>query len=192
LRVTRSTGALSGVLIAALAIWAALVPFVGPYFDYSFSPDTPWHVTGDRLLLDVLPGAVALLAAGVMLGARSRRVGVLGGLLAVLAGAWLILGPAASLMWEPRNGPIGGPLGGPPHRMLELAGYFYGLGALIAMLGAITIGRFSARPTLFEEGVIDERTRVESQRALRAASAADVQAKTASRTWTRLPRAVRS
>jgi hypothetical protein len=193
MRIARSTGAVSGGLIVALGIWAALVPFVGPYFDYPFAPNTPWHFTRDRLLLDVLPGVAALLAGALLLRASTRKAGVVGGTLAVLAGAWLVLGPVASLTWEAGRGPIGSPLYGSIHRTLELSGYFYGLGALIATLGAFAIGRFSTRPTLFEEGVIDRGARSRSPvRARAAPAAAGGAAQTMAPSWIRAPRAVSS
>ena len=40
MRISRSTGAASGFLIILLALWAGIVPFVGPYFHYSFGSNT--------------------------------------------------------------------------------------------------------------------------------------------------------
>jgi hypothetical protein len=34
MRTTRSTAAVSGLLIVLLGLWGALIAFVGPYFDY--------------------------------------------------------------------------------------------------------------------------------------------------------------
>ena len=48
-------------------------------------------------------------------------------------------------------GPIGRPLYGSTRQMLELVGYFYGLGALIVALAAFAVGRFASRPALPEE-----------------------------------------
>ena len=39
LRVPRSRGALSGVLLLLLGAWGALIPFIGPYFNYAYTPD---------------------------------------------------------------------------------------------------------------------------------------------------------
>jgi hypothetical protein len=39
LRVRRSRGVLSGLLLVLLGIWGALIPFIGPYFHYAFTPD---------------------------------------------------------------------------------------------------------------------------------------------------------
>jgi uncharacterized membrane protein len=151
MRIARSTGAVSGALIALLGIWGALIPFVGPYFDYSFGINTSWHYTTDRLWLNVLPGVIAVVAGLMLLLARTRAAGVLAGWLGVVAGAWFAIGPAVSLSWEDGLGPIGAPLGDRTRQMLELIGYFYGLGALIVALAAFAIGRFASRPPVTAE-----------------------------------------
>lgn len=143
MRITRSTGAVTGLLIAVLGIWGALIPFVGPYFDYSFGVNATWHYTTDRLWLSILPGAAALLGGLLLLTARTRGAAVLGGWLAVIAGVWFAIGPAVSLTWESGAGPIGPPLYGPTRQMLELIGYFYLLGALIIAFGAFALGRLT-------------------------------------------------
>jgi len=152
MRIARSTGAVSGFLIALLGIWGALIPFVGPYFDYSFGTNSTWHYTTDRLWLNILPGALAVVAGIMLMTASRRHYGALGGWLAVTAGAWFVIGPAVSLTWEsgagPGAGPIGRPLFGSTRQALELVGYFYGLGALIIGLGAFAAGRFVSRPVL--------------------------------------------
>lgn len=148
MRIARSTGAVSGVLIALLGIWGALIPFVGPYFDYSFGINTSWHYSTDRLSLNIIPGFVAMLAGILLLTARTRPAGVFAGWAAVVAGAWFAIGPPVSVSWEHGLGPIGPPLGGSTRQMFELIGYFYGLGALIIALGAFATGRFTSRPAL--------------------------------------------
>jgi hypothetical protein len=171
MRLARSTGVISGLLISLLGLWGALIPFVGPYFDYSFSPNATWHYTTDRLWLSILPGALALLAGMLLLIATTRAVGVFGGWLGVIAGAWFVIGPAVSLTWEHGSGPIGRPLFGSTRQMLELVGYFYGLGALIVALSAFAVGRFASRPQLAEEPIA-------AAASPRAESAADAQPRT--------------
>jgi hypothetical protein len=139
---------ISGLLIALLGLWGALIPFVGPYFDYSFGVNATWHYSTDRLVLSVLPGAAALFGGVLILVAASRMAGVIGGWLAGLAGVWFATGPAFSRIWEHGGGPIGAPLFGRTRQALELIGYFHGLGVLIAVLAAFAIGRFASRPAL--------------------------------------------
>jgi hypothetical protein len=151
MRMARSTGALSGLLIVVLGLWGALVPFVGPYFNYAFGVNSTWHYTSDRLWLCILPGALAVAGGLLLMAAATRPAGVVGGWLALVAGAWFAIGPAVSLTWESGQGPIGRPLFGSTRQMLELLGYFYGLGALIVALAAFAIGRFASRPALAEK-----------------------------------------
>ena len=152
MRIARSTGVVSGLLVVLLGVWGALIPFVGPYFDYSFGSNTTWHYSADRLWLNILPGAVAVLAGLLLLRATTRRAGAFGGWLGLLAGAWFVVGPAVSLTWEHVRGPIGPPLGGDTRQMLELVGYFYGLGAVVIALVAFASGRFVSRPQLVYDG----------------------------------------
>jgi hypothetical protein len=151
MRLARSTGALSGLLIMLLGVWGALIPFVGPYFNYSFGTNATWHYTTDRLWLCILPGAAAFLGGLMLFVASTRSAGLFGGWLAVIAGAWFAIGPAVSLTWESSAGPIGRPLYGTTRQMAELLGYFYGLGALLIALAAFAVGRFASRPRLAEE-----------------------------------------
>ncbi|RDH74010.1 hypothetical protein DVS77_34015 [Mycolicibacterium moriokaense] len=144
LQMPRSRGAASGFLLILLGIWGALIPFVGPYFDFAFSPDRTWVWTSARGWLEVLPGAVTAVGGFLLLSSRNRFTAMLGGWLAVLAGAWFVVGRALA-------GPLGlGDVGNPvattetERVALDLA-YFYGLGALIIFLGAIALGRLSIR-----------------------------------------------
>jgi hypothetical protein len=158
MRIPRSTGTVSGLLILLLGLWAGLIAFVGPYFDYSFGTNATWHYTTDRLWLDILPGALAVLGGMMLIVAGTRLAGIIGGWLSMIAGAWLVVGPAVSLTWEHTSGPIGRPLYGSTRQMLELVGYFYGAGALIVALSAFAIGRFASRPRLAEDAVLAAET----------------------------------
>ena len=94
---------------------------------------------------------VAVIAGLLLLRAATRAAGILAGWLGVIAGAWFVVGPAVSMTWESGTGPIGRPLFGPTRQMLELVGYFYGLGALIVAVAAFSMGRFGPRPRLAEQ-----------------------------------------
>ena len=155
MRLPRSTGAVSGLLIVLLGLWGALIPLVGPYFDFGFSPDKTWHYTSDRLWLTIVPGAVAVIAGLMLIRSATRVRGALAGWLAMLAGAWFAVGPAISLTWEGRGrGPIGAPLGGSWRQAAELLGCFHGLGAVIVALAAIATGRFLSRPRIAEDAAM--------------------------------------
>lgn len=147
-RLARSTGAAGGALVFVLGAWGALAPLVGPYFGYGFGSHATWHYSSQRLWLDLIPGAVAMLAGILMLAASTRRAGLLAGWLGLAAGAWFVVGPAVSLTWHHAASPIGRPLGGDVRAAFELIGCFYGLGALIVALVAFASGRFASRPAL--------------------------------------------
>lgn len=144
LRMPRSRGAASGFLLILLGVWGALIPFVGPYFDFAFTPDQAWTWTTARGWLEVLPGAATVVGGLLLLGSRNRATAMLGGWMTVIAGAWFVVGRALA-------GPLGiGDAGAPVAATetmrvwLELS-YFYGLGALIVFLGALALGRLSVR-----------------------------------------------
>jgi hypothetical protein len=151
MRLPRSTGALSGILVIALGVWGALIPFVGPYFHYAFGSYDKWHFTTNRLWLDILPGVVAVIGGLMLLSGSRRSSGVLGGWLAVAAGAWFAIGPMVSLWWHAVGNPIGAPIGGHIRQSLEWLGYFYALGAAIVGFAAFAMGRFISRPRVAEE-----------------------------------------
>jgi hypothetical protein len=146
MRVARSTGALGGGLIIVLGVWGALIPFIGPYFHYAFGNFDAWHYTANRLWLDIIPGAVAILGGVLLLTSARRETGLFAGWLAIAAGAWFAIGPAVSLLWHSAGNPIGAPMGGHIRRAAEWVGYFYGLGALIVAFAAFAMGRFFSRP----------------------------------------------
>src|SRR4051794_9590556 len=151
MRLPRTTGALAGILIVVLGLWGALIPFVGPYFHYAFGNNDSWHYTSNRLWLDILPGALAVVGGLLLLTASRRSTGVLGGWLAVAAGTWFVIGPSVSLVWHSAGNPIGAPTGGHVRQAFELLGYFYLLGVSIVALAALAMGRFISRPRIAEE-----------------------------------------
>jgi hypothetical protein len=151
MRLPRTTGALAGILIVALGIWGALIPFVGPYFHYAFGNYDAWHYTSNRLWLDIVPGVVAVLGGLLLLSSSRRTSGVLGGWLALAGGTWFAIGPSVSLLWHRAGNPIGPPTGGHVRQAAEWVGYFHGLGVLIAALAAFAMGRFVSRPRVAEE-----------------------------------------
>ena len=149
LTMRRSRGAVNGLLLVLLGVWGAIVPFIGPYFDYDFGVANPWFFTADRLWLNVLPG-IAVAFGGLMLGpSTNRATGGLGAWLALSGGMWYTIGPVIAQLWHAGDTtvPIGEPLGAASMRVLEQLGYFYGLGALIIALAAFTLGRLSLRST---------------------------------------------
>ena len=140
----RSRGAASGVLLILLGVWGALIPFVGPYFDFAFTPDQEWAWTAARGWLEVLPGAATVVGGFLLLSSRNRATAMLGGWLTVFAGAWFVMGRALAGLLD--IGDAGAPVAATETKrvVLDLT-YFYGLGALIIFLGAVALGRLSIR-----------------------------------------------
>jgi hypothetical protein len=172
-RLPRTTGVLSGLLIVVLGAWAGLIPFVGPYFHYGFTPDQAWHYSSNRLWLDILPAGVAVIGGLMMILSTRRPTGALGGWLAIAGGGWLVVGPNVSLLWQSTPG-IGAPLGGAHRQAIEWIGYFYGVGALIVGLAAFAVGRFLSRPHVAERAAAGATERREG----RGAAAADTRSTT--------------
>jgi hypothetical protein len=153
MRLPRTTGAFSGILIVLLGLWGALVPFFGPSFHYAFGGYSTWHYTSQRLWLCIVPGAVAVIGGIMLLRASTRVGGLTAGWVALAAGVWFAVGPSVSLLWHHTIYAIGTPAGGDTRQMLEWVGYFYGLGAAIIGLAAFAMGRFVSRPRIVEEPV---------------------------------------
>ncbi|TLG05369.1 hypothetical protein FEK35_19630 [Nocardia cyriacigeorgica] len=144
LRIPRSRGAVGGLVVLLLGIWGALIPFIGPYFDFAYTPDDPWVWTAARGWLQVLPGVAAIVGGLLMLMSRNRVVASFGGWLSVAAGVWFVIGPVlADLL---RLGDIGEPVATSDLKraLLQLT-FFYGLGALILFFAATSLGRLSVR-----------------------------------------------
>ena len=146
MRIRRTHGIFGGLLVALLGIWGGIIPFVGPYFNYAFTPDKAWTYTTGRLDLEILPGAGALLGGLLMMAARSRHVALFGSLLAIGSGAWFALGNVLAPLWTVA-GPAGGPASsGTVMRVVEQVGFFTGLGIAIVLFAAAVAGRVTAVP----------------------------------------------
>ena len=156
MRIRRTHGIFGGLLVALLGIWGGVIPFVGPYFNYAYTPDKAWTYTSGRLWLEILPGAGALLGGLLIMAARSRHVALFGALLAIASGAWFALGNVFAPLWTVA-GPAGGPASsGTVMRALEQVGFFTGLGIVIVLIAAAVAGRITAVPGI--PAVIDRPT----------------------------------
>ena len=70
--VSRTCGAVSGILLVLLGARGALIPFIGPYVGLSFTPDGAWTWTAGRGWLEVLAGAAAALGRLLREGSGNR------------------------------------------------------------------------------------------------------------------------
>ncbi len=144
LHMPRSRGAVSGLLLIILGIWGALIPFIGPYFHFAYTPDQPWAWSTARAWLEVFPGATTAVGGFLLLISGNRATAMFGGWLAVIGGAWFVVG--RTLASTLRLGDVGQPIAATDAKraVIEI-GYFSGLGALIVFLGGAVLARVSVR-----------------------------------------------
>jgi hypothetical protein len=143
-RIPRTRGALSGLLLILLGAWGALIPFVGPYFHYAYTPDKAWAYTTGRLWLEILPGVAAALGGLIVLSSARRPLALLGAFVATLGGAWFVVGNLVSSLTNNGIPGAGIPVGTTVTRLaLEELGFFTGLGVVIVFFAALALGRFA-------------------------------------------------
>ncbi|HEY7049875.1 MAG TPA: hypothetical protein VH373_21855 [Jatrophihabitantaceae bacterium] len=146
MRVPWTRGATSGVLLIILGAWAGIVPFIGPYLNFAYTPaaSTTWHWTDARGWFEVAPGAAAVAGGLLLLFGTNRAVAIAGGWLGVAAGAWLIVGPSLA---DVLNQTVGAPDPASTSNVqaLEELFFFYGVGALILFFAAAALGRLSVQ-----------------------------------------------
>jgi hypothetical protein len=160
--VTRTRDRISAILLILLGAWGGMIPFVGPYFGYAFTPDTTWTYTTGRLWLSILPGAAVFLGGLLVLPPATRPAAKAGGYLAAIAGAWFVVGsPIMALVAvSGSSGPglpaasPGSAFSAPVMRLLEGLGFYLGLGVVIVFLAAAALGRL-AGVTLSRSGYAD-------------------------------------
>ncbi len=149
LHIPRSRGAFSGFLLIVLGIWGALIPFIGPYFNYAYTygdaPATTWTWSTGRLWLEVVPGAAAAVGGLILLMTANRASALFGGWLASAAGAWFVVGPIVSRLWGGEAADAGQAIGGTKRQVIEQLGFFSGLGVVILFLAAHAAGRITVR-----------------------------------------------
>lgn len=137
--IPRSRGAVSGVLLILLGAFGALIPLVGPYFDFTTDSGSTWDLTSDTLWLSVVPGAAAVLAGAILLTSTNRATAALASWLGIAAGAWFVVGNELTDRGVSEAG------------KWEGLAAFDGLGALIAAVAAFALGRLAVRSVRDEE-----------------------------------------
>ena len=145
LQVPRSRGAVSGLLLVLLGLWGALIPLVGPYFHYAYTPDSAWTLTAGRVWLEIVPGAATFLGGIILLASASRPLAMFGAELAAAAGAWFALGMVIIPLWPAASTlDPGSPAGTTTVlRQLEHLGFYTGLGVVIVFVAALALGRLT-------------------------------------------------
>jgi hypothetical protein len=145
LQMRRSRGAFSGFLLVLLGLWGALIPFIGPYFHFAYTPDTAWTYNTARLWLEILPGAAVFLGGFLLLIATGRHIALFGAMLAAAAGAWFTLGTVLSPLWHTGSLSPGTPVGSTVLiRTMEQISFFTGLGVVVVLVAAAAAGRIAS------------------------------------------------
>jgi hypothetical protein len=155
LRVPRTRGVGSGLLLILLGAWGALIPFVGPYFHFAYTPDTAWTWTWGRFFLEIVPGVAAALGGLILMISAFRPVAMFGAALAAAAGAWFVVGSLLGPVWAstaalgaPGGVPAaldpGQPTGGPLHMAAEHLSFFTALGVVIVFVAGVALGRIAS------------------------------------------------
>jgi hypothetical protein len=144
IHVPRRRGATSGLLLVLLGVWGGLIAFVGPIFDYAYTPNDAWDFTWGRFWLEILPGAATVLGGLWLMGTSNRVSAWAGAWLAAAGGAWFVIGQQVSRLWND-----GAPAAGTPAstsvlgQTVEEIGFFTGLGVVIVFIAAGALGRMS-------------------------------------------------
>lgn len=139
MRIPRSRGAVSGVLLVILGAWGALAPLIGPSFDFTTDSASSWSFTNDTIWLSILPGVAAVIGGLILLTSANRATAGLGAWLGIAAGAWLVAGDQITGFAVSEAGEF------------EHLAAFEGLGAAIAALAAFALGRLAVRSVRDEE-----------------------------------------
>jgi hypothetical protein len=132
-----------GVLMALLGAWAFFVPLVGPYFGFGFHTDETWVFSEPNWTLSLAPG-LAVMVAGLGMVIPNRVARWVFGMLGLLGGAWLVLGPSLYPLWNPGDQiqPIST---SETTTALLWIGYYYGVGAFVIFLSGLAEGLVARR-----------------------------------------------
>lgn len=133
---------LAGILTVLVAAWGGFAPFVGPEFGFVADRTRSFTPSHTNIFLAIIPAAVAVGSGLVIIGAarstwRVRPDLWLLGALVALCGAWFAMGQYA---WTALGGsPYLLPAG--THAYLaKQFGFTVGVGLVLVLLGAITMG----------------------------------------------------
>ncbi|HZT53474.1 MAG TPA: hypothetical protein VE995_03755 [Gaiellaceae bacterium] len=150
-----------GLFVLLLGAWVFIVPLVGPYFDFGFFTSHVWVFSALHWELLLGPG-IALFVGGLLILLPAGGPSSLGGLLALLAGAWLLVGPSLHPIWSSE-------IAVATHHPQWLTsvlwiGYFYGTGAVAVYLSGVLHGLLGRRPVAYPPRTAIEDAPLERER----------------------------
>jgi hypothetical protein len=131
-------------MLVLLGAWGGLIAFVGPYFNYAYTPDRAWAFNSGRFWLSLLPGAITVFGGLIVFFSANRAIAALGAWLAALSGVWFVIGgPISTLVTSDGSNAAGAPVGSTTTQALAQLGFFTGLGAAVVFFAALALGRFT-------------------------------------------------
>jgi len=145
-----ATTRVTGFLIVLVAALGGIVPFVGPTFDFDLGDTTrSWVWNENHWTLYAAPGVVGVAGGVLLILATPCALARLGAVLALVSGAWFVVGPTLEPLW--RSNDVGtsgliGPSGSTLHRVQEAIGYHYGTGVVLVMLASFALGLLALAP----------------------------------------------
>lgn len=134
-----------GVITLLISAWGGIIPYLGPTFSFSADGTSSWSWSLTHSVLALVPRAIGCVVAFSFLAplpasavTRRRATLSVAGLVAVVCGAWFVIGPLA---WPIVNntGPYfvaTNPLRGVANQV----GYSFGPGLILAACGAFAMG----------------------------------------------------
>jgi hypothetical protein len=129
--------------------WAGIVVFWGPTFGYSVDGSGSWHWSSAHTWLHLAPGAMAVLAGLLMLASLPRLVGERAGrgsglasIMSIVAGAWLVIGPASWPTLVNHAHPVWAATT-PLRTLADQVGANLGPGLILMLAGSLTLGLVS-------------------------------------------------
>jgi hypothetical protein len=143
--IPRSRGAVSGTLLIILGAFGALIPLVGPYFDFTIGATDAWNFGEGHLWLSVVPGAAVVIGALLLTTSANRAAAGFGAWLALAGGVWFVIGEQISQLWNDGESIAGAAAGGNGQQVAEQLAFYDGVGVLITALAAFALGRLAVR-----------------------------------------------
>jgi hypothetical protein len=135
--------ALGTVLVG---VWTALVAYAAPTYGFAVDSAPAWQQTSHRVVLHMVPGAVATVAGLVLLltvpglrRGRRRVLGALAALMAIVVGIELVLGRSALAAFSGSQ-LVEAVQGSPSTVFLLRLGSEWGPGLLLVAFGAWCLG----------------------------------------------------
>lgn len=149
--------AFAGFLAVLLSAWAGIIPYVGPTFGFSADRTSSWTWDNAHTYGALVPGAVGIFFALLILVGARRTVGVQAsgvlasaGFVVFLCGAWLTVFP---VVWPVIMGTYFH-AASPSMTLAHWLGYASGPGILLAAIGAYAIGRSRRAAVLTRRTVV--------------------------------------